>query len=232
MSVSFRCGLAVACLAGMLWAQSVSAQGVVINSGGSRITKRVRSLQEMRQANLVRQKWDLSCGSAALSTLLTYHLKDPVPETAIIVWILRRTDPVRIQSRGGFSLLDLKRFVQARGYDAEGYADLSLQDLLDLRRPAIVPVRVKGFDHFVVFRGVIGDRVVLADPAFGNLTMKDTHFLDVWKNGIGFVVLPGKLQRAANDMAPNPQDFLVPDGKALLRSSANAGLVPTTRRIP
>ena len=232
MSASFRCGLAIACLVGMLWAPPVSAQGVVISSGGTRITKRVRSLQAIRQANLVRQKWDLSCGSAALGTLLTYHLNDPVPETAIIVWILRRSDPVRIQSRGGFSLLDLKRFVQARGYDAEGYADLGLQDLLDLRRPAIVPVRIKGFDHFLVFRGVIGDRVALADPAFGNLTMKTHHFVEVWKNGIGFVVLPKKLARAANDMAPTPKDFLVPDGSVLLRSFASAGLVPPTRRIP
>ena len=54
--------------------------------------------------------------------------------------------------------------------------------------PPIVPISLKGYDHFVVFRGQYGDRVVVADPAFGNLTMSASQFVDLWKDGIGFVV--------------------------------------------
>jgi hypothetical protein len=38
----------------------------------------VRSLQEIRQEGVVIQKWDTSCGAAALATVLTYSLQDPV----------------------------------------------------------------------------------------------------------------------------------------------------------
>ena len=34
--------------------------------------------------------------------------------------------------------------------------------------PTIVPVHLMGYSHLVVFRGIESDRVLLADPAFGN----------------------------------------------------------------
>lgn len=167
----------------------LSAQ-VAMDQAGTRATKTVRTLKEMRYEQVVRQKWDMTCGAAAVSTLLTYDFKDSTPETAVVTWLLRRTDPVKVQARKGFSLLDLKRFVQARGYRAEGFSEMSLEELAGLNLPAIVPIRSKGVDHFVVVRGVFGDRVVLADPAFGNMTLKARKFQEVWKQGIAFIVHP------------------------------------------
>jgi len=152
--------------------------------------KDVRSLKEIREEGVVRQKWDMSCGAAALSTLLTYEFKDTTPETAIVVWILHRVDPVRVRSRGGFSLLDLKRFAQARGYHAEGYAGMSIQELVAQKTAVIVPIRLKGFDHFIVVRQITEGRVIIADPGFGNLTMRVDRFQSLWKEGIVFVVHP------------------------------------------
>jgi uncharacterized protein len=163
---------------------------VAIDPAEIRATKTVRTLKEMRDDQIVRQKWDMTCGAAAVSTLLTYDFKDKTPETAVVPWLLRRTDPVKVQARRGFSLLDLKHFVQARGYQAEGFREMSLEELADLKLPAIVPIRSKGVDHFVIVRGVFGDRVALADPAFGNITMKVGKFQDVWKQGIAFIVHP------------------------------------------
>jgi predicted double-glycine peptidase len=97
---------------------------------------------------------------------------------------------VKVRALGGFSLLDLKHFVQARGYGAEGFSEMTLEELADLKIPAIVPIHSKGVDHFVIVRGVFGDRVVLADPAFGNMTMKTGQFQSVWKQGIVFIVRP------------------------------------------
>ena len=68
----------------------------------------------------------MSCGAAALSTVLTYDFKDPTPETAIVVWILHRVDAARVRARGGFSLLDLKHFAEARGYHAEGFSGMTI----------------------------------------------------------------------------------------------------------
>ncbi|HKF22747.1 MAG TPA: C39 family peptidase [Candidatus Angelobacter sp.] len=163
---------------------------VAIDSTGTRATKTVRTLKDIRNAHVVRQQWDMTCGAAALSTLLTYDFKDNTPESAVVVWILRRTSPVKVRALGGFSLLDLKHFVQARGYGAEGFSEMTLEELADLKIPAIVPIHSKGVDHFVIVRGVFGDRVVLADPAFGNMTMKTDQFQSVWKQGIVFIVRP------------------------------------------
>lgn len=149
--------------------------------------KPVRSLMEMRQAQVVRQDWDLSCGAAALSTLLTYQHGDPVPEARIVAAMLRRTDPVRVRARQGFSLLDLKRFAQSRGYEADGYGRLTLADLVKLG-PAIMPTVIGGYNHFVVFRGLAGDRVLLADPAYGNRTMRIDRFEALWPQRVAFVV--------------------------------------------
>ena len=166
-----------------------SAGAVGFEAGGVRLQAQVEPLMEIRNAGVVRQRWDYSCGSAALSTVLTHHLGDPTTESAVVVSILRRTDPVRVRSRGGFSLLNLKQYLARRGYGSAGYAELSLSDLEEFEVPPIVPVQLKGYDHFVVFRGRYGDRVVLADPAFGNLTMSAERFQELWKNGIAFVVI-------------------------------------------
>lgn len=152
--------------------------------------KRVRSLKEIRGEGVVRQKWDMSCGAAALSTLLTYEFRDNTPETAIVVWILHRVDPVRVRARGGFSLLDLKRFAQARGYHAEGYSGMSIEELATQKAAVIVPIRLKGFDHFIVVRKITDGHVIIADPGFGNLTMRVDRFQSLWKEGIVFVVHP------------------------------------------
>ncbi len=157
---------------------------------GEEGSKKIRSLKEIRGEGVVRQRWDMSCGAAALSTLLTYDFKDNTPETAIVVWILHRVDPVRVRARGGFSLLDLKHFAEARGYHAEGFGGMSIEDLAQQKTSVIVPIRVKGFDHFVVVRGIVAGHVIVADPGFGNLTMRVDQFQQLWKSGIVFVVHP------------------------------------------
>ncbi len=152
--------------------------------------KPIRTLKDLRDEGVVRQRWDMSCGAAALSTILTYDFNDNTPEAAIVVWILHRTNPVRVRARGGFSLLDLKHFAQARGYTAEGFSGMSLQDLASEESSVITPIRFKGFDHFVVVKGIVGDRVILADPGFGNVTMRTGRFMKIWKNGIVFIIHP------------------------------------------
>jgi hypothetical protein len=152
--------------------------------------KPIRTLKELRDEGVVRQRWDMSCGAAALSTILTYDFNDNTPEAAIVIWILHRVNATRVCARGGFSLLELKHFAEARGYTAEGFSGMSLEDLAAEKSWVITPIHFKTFDHFVVVKGVVGDRVILADPGFGNVTMKTDRFLKIWKNGIVFIVHP------------------------------------------
>jgi predicted double-glycine peptidase len=166
----------------------------------------VRSLLEIRQQNVIVQRWDASCGAAALATVLTYHLGQRVSEKALAEAMLGRTDPLRVKVRGGFSLLDLKRYAESAGFVADGYAKVPLAELDDLR-PAIVPVVFFGFPHFVVYRGRIGQQVLLADPAFGNRLLEVEKFEQAWQN-IAFVVTRPKDSAAQEHPRIELQDYI------------------------
>jgi len=189
--------------------------------------KPVLSLKEIRNDGVVRQKWDISCGAAALSTLLTYQFRDNTPETDIVVWMLHRTDAARVKERHGFSLLDMKHFAQARGYTAEGFSDMSIDELASQKSAVIVPIRLKGFDHFVVVKGITDGRVFLADPGFGNVTMKVGRFQKLWKNGIVFIVHPPD-ERMQVAKQINSSAKLLPDESVIMR---NLGVTTPTNGL-
>lgn len=181
----------------VLWPSVADAEAdVPVVSDGQRLHAPVTSFLEMRERNLVRQAWDTSCGAAALSTVLTHHFGTPYSEATIVVSILSNTDPQRVRERGGFSLLDLKRFAEAVGYVATGYGQLTVDDLAEHAGPVIVPVVIRGLDHFVVFRGRVAGRVLIGDPAFGNLILSEPRFRRYWTSGIGFFIEPAGAQTA------------------------------------
>lgn len=213
--VVFFAGLMGLLLRGPLFPVAVAAQasGNVETQG----VKNIRSLKQIRNEDVVRQRWDMSCGAAALSTVLTYDFKDDTPETAIVVWILHRVDPVKVRAQGGFSLLDLKHFAEARGYHAEGFSGMTIADLAAEKTSVITPIRLKGFDHFVVVKGVMDGRVILADPGFGNLTMRVERFQKLWRNGIGFIVHPPD-DRMIGEKRPITASRLLPDETTISRS--------------
>ena len=225
-------GLAVSLvlLVGLAAAGPSPANGseIYLNMGEIQGRKNIRSLYEIRQEKTVRQKWDYSCGSAALATVLTHHYGDNTSEAVIVTTILRITDPIKIRNRGGFSLFDLKRFVESRGYQAKGFAGMTLEELVDMKVPGIVPVKSKGLDHFVVFRGIRGDRAVLSDPAFGTVTMRVDRFVSIWKGGVGFFVTRPGAESISGGLEPRLHDMLIPDGGGIGRA-ANMSPTPLTR---
>jgi predicted double-glycine peptidase len=176
----------------------------------------VRSLLEIRQANVIVQQWDVSCGAAALATLLTYHQGDPVSEKAVAQAMLGKTDPLRVKVRRGFSLLDLKRYAEARGFKAEGYSGMSLAELEKLG-PAIVAVTLDRYPHFVVFRARSGDRVLIADPAFGNRSVEVEVFERAWQKIAFAVDRPGG-GKPPSRLGPRLQDELRPSND-MIRSA-------------
>lgn len=161
--------------------------------------ERVRSLKEIREQGVVIQQWDTSCAAAALATVLTYTHGDPVSEQTVAQGMLRHTEPLRVRYRGGFSLLDMKRYVEERGYRATGFLDLAFDDLV-LFEGAIVPLDLYGYNHYVVFKGFDEDGDVwLGDPAYGNRTMSQERFEDVWMEGMAFVVARNATDESETD---------------------------------
>jgi predicted double-glycine peptidase len=176
---------------------------------------RVASLAEFRKRNVVVQEWDLSCGAAALATILNYQHGDPVSEREIATHMMGRAEylknPTLVRLRQGFSLLDLKRFVDGRGYNGVGLGQLEFEHLL-VSAPIIVPITTHGYQHFVVFRGTLGNRVLLSDPAFGNRTMLRSDFEHAWIDfaeigHVGFVVKRKDGLIPPNQLDADPRDF-------------------------
>lgn len=177
----------------------------------------VKSLIEMRQDKVVVQQWDLSCGAAALTTLLNYQHNDPVTEKEVANTLMNRPEYIKhpglVTIRQGFSLLDLKRYVDGRGYKGMGFGKLEFDDLLK-KAPIIVPVNIFGYNHFVIFRGIQGNRVLLADPAWGNRTMLIDQFerirIDFPEIGkVGFVIARLDGTEPPSRMAPNANEFVM-----------------------
>jgi predicted double-glycine peptidase len=178
----------------------------------------VRSLLEQRQQNVVLQQWELSCAAAALATILRYQYGEPVTERSVALGLIEREDylanPDLLRLRQGFSLLDLKRFVDRLGYEGIGLGQLEFGDVVE-RAPIIVPVNLQGYPHFVVFRGATTNAVLLADPAFGNITLSIEKFAEAWIDyreigHVGFVVTRAGQLAPPGRLSARALDFIVP----------------------
>lgn len=145
----------------------------------------VRDMLTRRYLTVVRQRFDFSCGSAALATLLTVHYGTPQSEEQVFLGMWRDGDRAQIQ-RFGFSLLDMKRFLAAHKVSADGYR-VSLDDIARTGIPGIVLVTTDGYQHFVVLKGIAGNRVLLGDPALGLRSVDKRQFLKMW-NGVFFAI--------------------------------------------
>jgi predicted double-glycine peptidase len=201
-------------IAVLLWLGLVLAGCTAPPAGAA---KPVRSLIELRHHNVVQQHWELSCAAAALATVLRYQYALPVTERMVALGLIDRAEylanPDLVRLRRGFSLLDMKRYVDGLGFDGIGLGQLVFSDLLDLA-PIIVPMNLQGFPHFVVFRGATSRTVLLADPAFGNVTMSRTKFLHGWIDfrdihHVGFVVKEAGALASPGRLAARPSDFAV-----------------------
>ncbi|HOS97707.1 MAG TPA: C39 family peptidase [Deltaproteobacteria bacterium] len=147
----------------------------------------VKPLSEFSFQNIIKQQYDYSCGSAALATLLNYHLGESFSEHQVIQGLMQYGEIQKIEERRAFSMLDMKRFVEVLGYQASGYR-AEFEDLEKLKNVAIVPIEIYGYKHFVVFKGVFDGHVFLADPNVGNISFPKGQFLKLWTPNIAFIV--------------------------------------------
>jgi predicted double-glycine peptidase len=178
----------------------------------------VVSLSEKRASGVIVQKFDLSCGAAALATILNFQFGDRVTEKELAEGLIRRKEyidnPEVVRLRQGFSLLDLKRVADGRGYQGVGYGKLDLDELIKIA-PAIVAVSPLGYNHFLIFRGRIGDQVLLADPAYGNRTMSIEKFERIWIDfpdigKVAFIITRNGKPAPPGLLAVQPAQFVAP----------------------
>ena len=162
------------------------AGGVMLPGLGGSYQIAVESYKERRFRDVIKQQYDFSCGSAAVATLLTYHYDHPLDEQQVFNGMLEHADVEKVR-REGFSMLDMKVYLESHGYRADGFR-LTLDKLNGaIKVPAITIINTNGYNHFVVVRGVRDDRVLVADPAVGARVFSRQEFEAGW-NGLVFLI--------------------------------------------
>lgn len=204
-----RCGTllgAVSLLAGCSVAPTPEGVNQLEMSSTLAFRLPVTSVIGRRFETVVRQQYDFSCGSAALATLLRFHYDDPQSEQSVFLGMFRDGDQAQIRSLG-FSLLDMKRYLAARGVEADGYR-VTLAQIAKAHIPGIALIDFNGYKHFVVVKGMQDGMLLLGDPSLGLRREDAASFMKQW-NGVFFVINGGNAAAARHfnqvaDLALSP----------------------------
>lgn len=177
--------VAVCTSAGLLWSTAFAGSVMVPGIGGD-VRVEINSYENRRFDSVMRQQYDFSCGSAAVASLLAFHYQDKVTEHDVFVEMLALADEEKVRKHG-FSMLDMKHYLEARGYRADGFR-MALSGLREkVRLPMIVLLNIEGFRHFVLIKGISEDEVLVGDPARGLKVYSYGQFSDYW-NGTAFII--------------------------------------------
>ncbi len=162
------------------------AGSMVLPGGAGIYTVDVTSFREAKFKTVYEQKYDYSCGSAALASLLTYHYGNKVSEQSVFKTMYEQGDQEKIQKQG-FSLLDMKHYAESRGFRADGFR-IGLDKLLKVGVPAITLIKNKGYMHFVLIKGVTDQEVLVGDPSLGVKVIPRSQFESMWEGHILFII--------------------------------------------
>lgn len=153
-------------------ADTIADESALVASHSTTFQVPVKSWKALRDAQIVKQDLDYSCGAASLATLLTAYYGQNVTEEAL----LKAMD----KGDGRASFEDMARALPQFGFKAQGFA-ASWEQLTRLKMPVVVYVKHRKEEHFSVLRGISGDTVWLADPNLGNRTYSREQFLAMWQ---------------------------------------------------
>jgi predicted double-glycine peptidase len=184
---------------------SYSSELVHINTLSANGTLPIRSWKTLRDARIVKQNFDFSCGSSSIATILNQFYGQHVSEEAVLDAIDKG------DLRATFE--DMARALPRFGFRAVGYA-ASFEQLTKLKMPVIVYLKYRKDDHFSVLRGINADTVWLADSSVGNRYLSRSQFLAMWETrdaatlkGKILVILPNRPDVSTS------QDFFTNDPK-------------------
>ena len=203
----------------MLSISTFCVQAAEVMIGGE-YRLRVDSLVDKRFNRIYRQKYDFSCGSATLASLLSFHYDDYVDELSVFKDMFENGDQNKIRKQG-FSLLDMKHYLTRRGYESNGF-NISLKQLAEARLPAITIIDNAGYMHFVLVKAQRKNEVLVGDPAVGLKVMTQNEFEAMWQGRIMFLI------QSNPEIASHHYTF---DKREQSRTAADLGLPIDVQRL-
>jgi predicted double-glycine peptidase len=148
---------------------------------------------------VIRQTSQITCGPAAVATLLTFHLLKPATEEEI-------TQLAGTYKLGTTTLADLREALKAKGVVAKGFKEATLEWLAYEVEVSGIPIVVhfrdrvsdlkEPLDHYVLFIGQVDDYVLVSDPAQGEVSMHISDFLRRWDNHVLAIISSHTSDRA------------------------------------
>jgi len=164
---------------GMLVLQALALSSSLAGEAG------FRDWRSLRDAQLVRQSRDYTCGLAALATLLRHAFGRNVSEAGLLRSLENEIagdgNSGAVRPGSGVSFATLRRLARRHGVDAVGLS-LGREGLRHLALPVIAYLEYHGQPHFTVLRGVDPEQgsVHLADPGWGNWRLSTAQFHALW----------------------------------------------------
>ena len=158
-------------LSGLLWPNLIQASVAHFATPTTTLAIPVTSWVQQRDAGIVKQELDHSCGAASLATILNEYYGQSVTEAEL----LETMDKGDLRA----SFADMAAALPHYGFRGIGLA-ASYEQLSQLTAPVIAYLHYRDNDHFSVIRGIDEHTVWLADPAMGNRTYSREQFLQMW----------------------------------------------------
>lgn len=165
------------------------SQEFLVPMGSFSMDLKVNVLAEenLKLRNITKQKYDYSCGSAALTTILNLLFDLSLNEAEVIDGLIIHGETEKIKHGRRFSLLDMKRYLATLDIEGAGYK-ATINDMAEIPYPAVISINIEKFKHFVVLMGYTDGHVIIADPAFGHMTKTISEFDKIWANKVFFSI--------------------------------------------
>jgi predicted double-glycine peptidase len=140
---------------------------------------------------IIRQTSDVTCGPAAVASLLKFYFGVETSEDEIA----KLSGTYENQTS---SLFGLRNACHAKGFAAGGYR-MSLPELMSQVESGGVPVVIHFKEpslHFALVIGRVGNFIIVSDPSQGNISMDVGDFMRRWSGAVLVVKSPRPVNRA------------------------------------
>lgn len=140
------------------------------------------SWKEIKENGVIMQKYDYSCGPAAMAHIMGYHFASPFTEKDFMDRANKILSAQEISEakQKGLSMFNLKTIAESFGYSVAGLK-IPFGSILSANIPVVIYVEDAGFKHFSVFSGFHQGLVHIADPSRGNLFVAPEYFAQIYQ---------------------------------------------------